>query len=498
MFIKIYIILNNIKGLIFYGNNGEGISGDVKLTLNKNSNAVMSVVPQETEYTENDVTEAKLITWAKLWANTGDEKNWCFEENVTYYMAVAPQNYSKGFTAQLEVAGVGLVDVRKLSRSKELEPGFIYDLGELSYVVTPKVEKVYLRPGIWAADGAWFSAHFWGAKEEDLKLTEEQNGLFSVSVTEGQTGMKLCRMNPKYDVFSWDSESEDDHVWDETDDLSIPEAGSDKICYVMTDWNAGDWMTIEEALAYVEEETPPTPENPMTPGENSEWAIIGAFNGWKDQILVAESADVVVAKSLKLKAAEGFLVRKPSTDWEDKYGASGVNYIKANHYVKTSQGGSDLCVEADGTYDIYFNVTTKAIYVMTSGVAYATAKEQTSNGKEPVQEEPEVTDKTIYLKPNANWKVDNARFAAYFFGNGETWVSMTDSDADGIYEVNLPVGFDYGCNVIFCRMNPGTTGNNWNNKWNQTDDLVVPTTGNNLYTVKEGTWDKGGGEWSKK
>ena len=99
----------------------------------------------------------------------------------------------------------------------------------------------------------------------------------------------------------------------------------------------------------------------------------------------------------------------------------------------------------------------------------------------------------LYLTPNANWKVDNARFAAYFFGNGEAWVSMTDSNSDGIYEVTSP-NKSY-TNVIFCRMNPNAAANNWNNKWNQTADLTYDGT-NNHYTVKEGTWDKGGGTWS--
>jgi len=101
--------------------------------------------------------------------------------------------------------------------------------------------------------------------------------------------------------------------------------------------------------------------------------------------------------------------------------------------------------------------------------------------------------KTLYLKPNENWKMDNARFAAYFFGNGDTWVSMTDTDGDGYYEVEAPEGYP---NVIFCRMNPGNATNDWNNKWNQTGDLSIPTDGSNCYTVKEDTWDNGGGEWS--
>ena len=64
----------------------------------------------------------------------------------------------------------------------------------------------------------------------------------------------------------------------------------------------------------------------------------------------------------------------------------------------------------------------------------------------------------LYLKPSANWKKDNARFAAYFFGNGDAWVSMTDPDGDGIYECESP-NKSY-TNVIFCRMNPNATANN--------------------------------------
>ena len=99
----------------------------------------------------------------------------------------------------------------------------------------------------------------------------------------------------------------------------------------------------------------------------------------------------------------------------------------------------------------------------------------------------------LYLIPNDNWKQENARFAAYFFGNGETWGSMTDSDSDGVYEVDVPSGYP---NVIFCRMNPSAAANNWNNKWSQTSDLTIPDDGTDMYTIKAGTWDKGGGSWS--
>jgi hypothetical protein len=105
------------------------------------------------------------------------------------------------------------------------------------------------------------------------------------------------------------------------------------------------------------------------------------------------------------------------------------------------------------------------------------------------------TSTVLYLTPNTNWNVDNARFAAYFFSNsGNAWASMTKVENEtNLYSVITPSG-SWG-NVIFCRMNPSAAANNWTNKWNQTADLTWDGT-NNHYTVKENTWDKGGGTWS--
>ena len=111
-------------------------------------------------------------------------------------------------------------------------------------------------------------------------------------------------------------------------------------------------------------------------------------------------------------------------------------------------------------------------------------------------------DDYLFLKPNSNWTQSTPRFAAYFYNSGSDskWVDMTDYNKDGIYEVRKPSAKAYKY-VIFCRMNPSSTTNGWTQdtqKWNQTGDLTIPTNGNNFYTVKDGTWDKGGGTWSKK
>ena len=95
----------------------------------------------------------------------------------------------------------------------------------------------------------------------------------------------------------------------------------------------------------------------------------------------------------------------------------------------------------------------------------------------------------LYMKPNSNWKQSKAWFAAYFC-NGTataTWVKMTDSNNDGIFEVEAPSGPHK--NVIFCRMNSAKTALDWDSKWNQTADLVYDGK-KNQYDITG--WDKSG------
>ena len=47
----------------------------------------------------------------------------------------------------------------------------------------------------------------------------------------------------------------------------------------------------------------------------------------------------------------------------------------------------------------------------------------------------------IYFIPNNYWKSADARFAIYFFGTGNAWVSMTKTEGeDDIYEATVPAG----------------------------------------------------------
>ena len=268
------------------------------------------------------------------------------------------------------------------------------------------------------------------------------------------------------------------------------------------------YMNLETTAVYVmaqgltpgQTSTPEEPEQPGFEAQASEWGVVGVVNNWGNSaaditMYTTETEGLFVARKVDMPAG-GFKIRA-NNEWNDakNYGLSAAGNVEVDHVydVITSGGSGDMTLVA-GTYDIWFDLTNKKVYIMTPDkpITEAVGYEATT----PTPDTPATPEgNVIYLKPNSNWKEGNARFALYTWDGGDQWFNLTDADSDGIYEVTLPTSIR---NIIFCRMNPAATENNWNNKWNQTSDLKVPTDGTNMYTVKEGTWDNGGGTWSTK
>lgn len=98
---------------------------------------------------------------------------------------------------------------------------------------------------------------------------------------------------------------------------------------------------------------------------------------------------------------------------------------------------------------------------------------------------PDLTTKTIYLKPNTNWLKDNATFAAYCYGNGEKVYKMTlvpnDCSSDVVYKAEVRARYP---KLTFRRMNGSFT-----TKWNETAELTMPST-------EAGVYDKPDSEWN--
>ena len=92
---------------------------------------------------------------------------------------------------------------------------------------------------------------------------------------------------------------------------------------------------------------------------------------------------------------------------------------------------------------------------------------------------------TVYLKPNTEWKQSDARFAIYYWHDGQPagWVDMTDVGCNRDYFVaTIPAGYT---KFLFARMDPTNAENKWDAgiDWNKTGDLTIPSDGKNLFTL---------------
>ena len=211
------------------------------------------------------------------------------------------------------------------------------------------------------------------------------------------------------------------------------------------------------------------------------------FNWQVDGLKMTEDAGVYKHTFSALPAGV-FEFKVTQGDWEKE--SWGYNNLGAA-YVEVSQGKDE---HGNDNGNIKF-VTEEAKNITV--IFDPAAGKITINGlteKTPVVEDLSTQPSIIYVKCDG-WKADNARFAAYFYGTEETWVNMTDADKDGVYEV---VNNKKNKHVIFCRMTPDNNENKWENKWNQSADLEIPTTTYlNYWTVTstDDVWNNPTGKW---
>lgn len=235
----------------------------------------------------------------------------------------------------------------------------------------------------------------------------------------------------------------------------------------------------------------------------SEWALVGAFKegdpNWIEiQMLATSTENLFVAEDVIVPTDyTSMLIKKyGDADWTVKYGG-GLLYFNPNNWMTVYENGSDINVTEAGTYDFYFDKANTRLYIVAADADYTSVPKQEAEGEAPELEIPDVTENVIYLQPHEEWhKYGDSNngwfFAAYFFGNGDTWLEMKDEDGDGYYECNIPDG-GY-TSVIFVQMfGNKTLADKWNAKKNQTVDLTIPTDGKNLF-VMENPWN-GDSEW---
>ena len=161
----------------------------------------------------------------------------------------------------------------------------------------------------------------------------------------------------------------------------------------------------------------------------------------------------------------------------------GDNYAK---FTTTVEAGANVVIKGDG--EVLLTYTAEF-----SGEHTFVVNHKNEASAQSVPSDPTLLP-TVYFIPHANWTQANARFAVYYWdANGNHWADLTDEDGDGTYTSTVDLtGYT---NVIFCRMNPSASDNNWNNKWNQTSDLTY-NSATPVYTITGGEWDSVTGSWS--
>ena len=245
--------------------------------------------------------------------------------------------------------------------------------GRLSEVTVAAGQSVFVPI---FAGATTLSYYIGGKKYGSMELTTEAGKVYELGtlaptenpIPANMSSVIFCRMNPAYTEFSWNNETQADHVWTQTEDLTIGVAPMNY--FYILGWEKGEW----HEQGYV-----PTVVA-------SEWSICGEMNGWTDTMMdTTAEPDLFVAKNIvAANAYTKFKVRKNGT-WDVNFGGN-FGFFEANKFMKAWSMGQDMCIVTAGTYDIYFRFVNDGegvVYLVTAGADYTTATEQTKEGPMP-------------------------------------------------------------------------------------------------------------------
>ena len=279
-------------------------------------------------------------TEAKKWVDFHNDEQF-LSEQATYYIAIAP-----GSVANFKMY-LGSKEIKKYNSEYTFKRNVILDLGTLTYEAPEYAKTVYLKPGEWASDGAKFAAYFFSSTGNEGVMMEDtdSDGIYEATVPESDYSRVIfCRMDSASESFSWESK------WNQTNNLDIPEASDNNLCYVITGWgegegakSVGEWKSLEMATAV--------------------WTIAGAFNNWTAAPMV-KSGDYFVAEDVtKLHSVENGFKILENGNW---LGGPAVEVG-----VWTALGGSDNIyvtgAASDTKYDVYVNPTDKKFAIVAAG-----------------------------------------------------------------------------------------------------------------------------------
>ena len=191
--------------------------------------------------------------------------------------------------------------------------------------------------------------------------------------------------------------------------------------------------------------------------KNNNSGIVTTVSGGKLQKIIVEwNSETAEGRTLDIYGSN--TAYTAATDLYD----SSKSGTKLGSIVKGTS--TELIVDGDYTF-VGLRSNNAAMYLDKISIVW----ESTSGSGDDSQT---VDTKTIYLMPGV-WNADGARFAVYMFNSDEdnAWADFAPVEGDeGVYNVEVSTNY---ASIILARMDGSTTENNWNNKWNQTENIDI-------------------------
>ena len=288
--LKFKVNTDNVTHVVFHGNKGEGITGNVNVKLT-DAGTQVEVLPTEIIQEGNKI--ADLGSWVEMYAYH-DEDHRYFEKGETYYIAIAPQTFEEGVSVKFRINEGEEVEVRKSNSEISFAPNKIIDLGELSYTGSSETPETP-NPDVpeWAVAGTF---NEWSTIANPMVL---ENGFY---VLKGVTGLNYTAPDANGDesktgfkfVHNGNWKGAENvakvagtwaYVWgDNGKNIYVEGATATDVYDIYLNPNGGDhgkFVIVPTGQAMPEDapsgsDTPSDPETPTA----SDWYVAGTFNGW--------------------------------------------------------------------------------------------------------------------------------------------------------------------------------------------------------------------------
>lgn len=322
-------------------------------------------------------------------------------------------------------------------------------------------KTLYLKLGCneWKAGNQRFVAVLKEPGEEPLVMTKVNDELYRVEVPSGTNYTKVifCKMSNNNEQFDWNNKDY------QTDNLTIPTDG--KMMYTVTEQVGTQYATGEWSAA---------------PDDNSV-TVTAPTNVANGKVYIGTDDTTQTSTTLtftKGTAASFYVKAEPNTGYNFTGWTVNSVSVSTDNPVMVSVSDSGA-LSVNGT-------TISSLNDLVPNFEGGTTGDTT----------------TLYLKLNSDWQAA-ARYEIYIFDSTDGthyWYTMEKVD-DTIYKYSVPnevINKVSGNekNIIFVRSNPELPEHDWASKYNQTEDLKIPTNGDTKFTITSGSGDNYKGSWS--